>query len=144
MRPKNDLASVKSITAIEALARRGMTLPRAKRAIEAMIEKGVAVVDVPLVEDVMTFYDELAKAGVGAASMASGGMDVRAIRTKLGLSQAEFAKRYNLDLDAIQNWEQGRRTPDRTSLSYLRVIAAFPEHAAKAQEELSSALDDLS
>ncbi|HEX5998391.1 MAG TPA: helix-turn-helix domain-containing protein [Hyphomicrobiaceae bacterium] len=55
----------------------------------------------------------------------------------LGLSQEQFARRFNLDLDALQNWEQGRRSPDRTVLSYLRVIAAAPETAARAQEVAS-------
>jgi putative transcriptional regulator len=62
-------------------------------------------------------------------------LDVRAVREGLGLSQEQFARRYNLELDAVQNWEQGRRTPDRTVQSYLRVIAAYPEIAARAQEE---------
>jgi putative transcriptional regulator len=51
------------------------------------------------------------------------------------MSQEQFALRYNLDLDAVQNWEQGRRAPERAVLSYLRVIKADPKTAARAQEE---------
>jgi putative transcriptional regulator len=51
------------------------------------------------------------------------------------MSQEQFARRYNLDLDALQNWEQGRRSPERAVWSYLRVIADQPKEAARAQEE---------
>jgi putative transcriptional regulator len=54
------------------------------------------------------------------------------------MSQEQFARRYNLDLDALQNWEQGRRLPERAVLSYLRVIAADPRLAAQAQEETAA------
>jgi DNA-binding XRE family transcriptional regulator len=35
--------------------------------------------------------------------------DVRAIRAKLGLSQAEFAVRFGFPLDTLRKWEQGTR-----------------------------------
>src|ERR1700722_1327187 len=40
--------------------------------------------------------------------------DVGKIRTKLKLSQREFARRYGFSIDSIQNWVQGRRVPDRS------------------------------
>jgi len=118
-----------------ALARRGMTMLRAKRAIEAMLEDGEVAVDVPTVEDVGVLARELRRAGIKVARIATAPVDVRALRISLGLSQEQFARRYNLDLDALQNWEQGRHTPGRAVLSYLRVIAADPKAAARAQEE---------
>ena len=39
-------------------------------------------------------------------------VDVRAVRERLGLSQAKFASRFGFALDAVRNWEQGRRQPD--------------------------------
>jgi putative transcriptional regulator len=135
MRPKSDLTEVKTITATKALAKRGMTMLRAKRAVETMIDKGEAVIEVPIVEDVMTFYNDLAKAGISASRIASEPLDLQAVRVGLGLTQEQFARRYNLALDAIQNWERGVRTPDRSMQSYLRVIAAYPEIAARAQEQ---------
>jgi putative transcriptional regulator len=135
MRPKSDLTEVKTITATKALAKRGMTMLRAKRAVETMIDKGEAVIEVPIVEDVMTFYNDLAKAGISASRIASEPLDLQAVRVGRGLTQEQFARRYNLALDAIQNWERGVRTPDRSMQSYLRVIAAYPEIAARAQEQ---------
>ena len=51
------------------------------------------------------------------------------------LTQEQFALRYGLDVDAVQNWEQGRYQPDRATLAYLRVIERQPTEAARAQEE---------
>jgi putative transcriptional regulator len=118
-----------------SLARRGLTMLRAKRAIETMLADGEVVVGVPMVEALPTLAGELRKAGVKAAKIVTGSVDVRALRLKVGMSQEQFARRYNLDLDALQNWEQGRRLPERAVLSYLRVIAADPQLAARAQEE---------
>jgi DNA-binding transcriptional regulator YiaG len=118
-----------------ALARRGMTMLRAKRAIESMLDDGEVAIEVPTVGSVPVLFSELRKAGVEAARIATGPVDVRVLRLSLGLSQEQFARRHNLDLDALQNWEQGRRIPERAVLSYLRVIAAQPAAAARAQEE---------
>ena len=54
-------------------------------------------------------------------------MDVRAIRKRFDLSRAKFAARFGLDPRALQDWEQGRRIPDRTARILLKVIEARPE-----------------
>lgn len=46
----------------------------------------------------------------------------RSVREGLGLSQAEFARRFGLSLRSLQEWEQARRLPDRAVFPYLRVI----------------------
>jgi transcriptional regulator with XRE-family HTH domain len=38
-------------------------------------------------------------------------MDIREMRNKLGDTQTEFAKRYNIPFRTIQNWETGLRNP---------------------------------
>ena len=46
-----------------------------------------------------------------------GGVDVKAIRAKSGLSQSGFAERYGFNLRTLQDWERGRvQTPLRNSL----------------------------
>ena len=60
---------------------------------------------------------------------------LRQMRADLDLTQEQFALRFGFDLDALQNWEQGRRKPDRAISAYLRVIARNPDAAARAQEE---------
>jgi len=50
-------------------------------------------------------------------------IDVRRIRTKAGMSQAEFARAFCINPRTLQEWEQGRRKPDTTTRAYLSVIA---------------------
>jgi putative transcriptional regulator len=59
-------------------------------------------------------------------------VDVRAVRAGTGLSRTEFARRFALDPRAMQDWEQGRRNPDRAARAYLRVIAYHPETVVEA------------
>ena len=59
-------------------------------------------------------------------------VDVRAVRAATGLSRAEFARRFALDPRALQDWEQGRRRPDRAARAYLTVIARDPEAVVEA------------
>jgi DNA-binding transcriptional regulator YiaG len=135
LRPDGALANVKTIDATGILARRGLSVLKAKRTIEAMVEHGEARVHVPTVESVKTLTRELKAVGVRAAQIAGSSVDPRKVREKLGLTQAQFALRYGLDLDTVQNWEQGRTKPDKASAAYLRVIARRPDEAAAAQVE---------
>jgi putative transcriptional regulator len=59
-------------------------------------------------------------------------VDVRAVRAGTGLSRAEFARRFALDPRALQDWEQGRRRPDRAARAYLTVIAHAPQTVVEA------------
>ena len=62
-------------------------------------------------------------------------IDVATIRNGLGLSQAEFAARFGFKLDAVQNWEQGRRRPDGAARAFLRVIDREPDAVRRALAE---------
>lgn len=53
-------------------------------------------------------------------------VNVKAIRQQLNMSQREFARRFGFNLDALQNWEQGRRFPDSTARVLLKVIEKHP------------------
>ncbi|MGH7059677.1 MAG: helix-turn-helix domain-containing protein [Stellaceae bacterium] len=52
---------------------------------------------------------------------------LRALRLRLGLSQAKFAARFHINLRTLQDWEQARRVPDDTVRAYLRVIERVPD-----------------
>lgn len=39
-------------------------------------------------------------------------VDVRKVRTKMGLSQAQFATKFGFPPATLRNWEQGRARPD--------------------------------
>jgi putative transcriptional regulator len=58
--------------------------------------------------------------------------DVRALRTKLHMSQQEFSQNYRIPLATLKGWEQGRRMPDATASAYLSVIAKLPDETRKA------------
>ena len=58
--------------------------------------------------------------------------DVKAVRDKLGASQSEFALMIGVSISTLQNWEQGRRTPDGPALALLRVAARNPKAVAEA------------
>jgi putative transcriptional regulator len=57
---------------------------------------------------------------------------VRALRSRLGLSQAQFAQRFGFTVDTVQQYEQGRRTPSGPASTLLRVIDADPEAVIRA------------
>jgi len=54
-------------------------------------------------------------------------VDVRELRQKMGLSQAQFATRFGLPPATLRNWEQGRARPDAPTRVLLAVIAKHPE-----------------
>jgi putative transcriptional regulator len=62
-------------------------------------------------------------------------IDVAAIRKRLGLSQGDFAARFGFKLDAVQNWEQGRRRPEGAARAFLRVIEREPDAVQRALAE---------
>lgn len=54
-------------------------------------------------------------------------VDVREVRTKMGLSQAQFAAKFGFPPGTLRNWEQGRARPDTPTRVLLAVIAKHPE-----------------
>lgn len=65
----------------------------------------------------VTYMRDLLKADV----------DVATLRASFRLSQAKFAALLGISVDTLQNWEQGRRTPDGPARILLRVAAVHPE-----------------
>lgn len=58
--------------------------------------------------------------------------EIKAIRQKLGKSQAEFALMIGVSVSTLQNWEQGRRRPEGPAQALLKVAAEHPEVVADA------------
>lgn len=110
------------IDAAMVLARRGVSLAQAKRAIEQLIERSVVAVELPAVEDKVAVVRELKVLKIAATAIRTDAVDVRSLRTKSGLSQSQFALLHNLSLDTLQKWESGERVPDRAAMNYLREI----------------------
>ncbi len=131
--PLADRPRINTVTAAIELARRGLPLLRAKRALERMLAEGRAYVHLPVVEDAEALSRTLASFGIAAAVHGPPeAVDVRAIREGLGLTQEEFAVRFGLGLDTVRNREGNRRQPDKAARSHLTAIARMPDRIQEA------------
>jgi DNA-binding transcriptional regulator YiaG len=115
-----------------ALRRRGASLLKAKRAVEAAVERRANVIVAPTVEDIGALGRELERCGFAASLVETGAVDVKALRERLELTQEQFADRFGFEIDALRNWEYGRRAPDAAARSYLTVIDRAPEAVQQA------------
>jgi putative transcriptional regulator len=57
---------------------------------------------------------------------------IRMTRTKLGLSQPEFAARFRVPVGTLRDWEQARVMPPDFAVAYVRVIGLHPDLVTKA------------
>lgn len=57
---------------------------------------------------------------------------VKVIRRALGLSQEDFASRFQIPLGTLRDWEQGRKDPDAAARAYLVVIGRNPVAVSEA------------
>ena len=61
-------------------------------------------------------------------------VDVKAVRQRTGLTQAEFAAKFAISLGTLRHWERGDRMPRGTALVLLNVIAREPKAVMRALE----------
>jgi putative transcriptional regulator len=59
---------------------------------------------------------------------------VHAVRRRLGMSQADFARTLRIPIGTIRNWEQDRVQPDPAARALLTILYRQPEAALKALE----------
>ena len=57
---------------------------------------------------------------------------VKELRSKIGLSQPQFAAILHVDVGTLRNWEQGRREPTGPAKALLTAISRDPRHVLKA------------
>ena len=50
----------------------------------------------------------------------------------MNLTQEAFARRFEIALGTLRDWEQGVRLPDSTAKAYLRVIERNPDAVVQA------------
>src|ERR1700679_701882 len=58
-------------------------------------------------------------------------VNVLRLRTKLGMTQEEFAALYSIAIGTLRDWEQRRKRPDAAARAYLKIIERDPEAVAK-------------
>lgn len=61
-----------------------------------------------------------------------GPMDVKAIRSQVGMSQSEFATSFGISLGTLRHWERGDRQPHGPARVLLNVLAREPETVLNA------------
>ena len=66
-----------------------------------------------------------------------GDVDVKALRKRRGYSQAQFSRRFGFAIDAVQDWEQHRRLPDRTARILLASLLSLPNLTRRSSATLS-------
>jgi len=88
-------------------------------------------------------FDQLHQSMKEAVAIAKGDMqpsrvftveppDVKAVREKIGLSQAMFAAMIGVKVKTLQNWEQHRRNPTGAAAALLTIFERKPETSMKA------------
>lgn len=81
-----------------------------------------------------------------AATYIPADIDVRKIRSDVGMSQEAFAQKFGFSVHQIRDWEQGRVRPIQGLRAYLLLIATDPEFVSEAlkrsREEAELAAQD--
>jgi DNA-binding transcriptional regulator YiaG len=138
--PRHHSASLGSVKAIlspggikkpvelaRVLKRHGMSLRKAHETLNRLTAGDQVAVALDGV-DAQTFASEASALGAKVQFIKTPTVDVKTVRARFGISQAEFAARFGLELDTIQNWEQGRYGgPDRSALLLLKIIEEYPQ-----------------
>src|SRR5439155_25064633 len=60
--------------------------------------------------------------------------DIRAVRERSGMTQAQFAATFGIGIGTLQKWERGERRPSGAAKSLLRVMQADLPSVVKALE----------
>ena len=58
--------------------------------------------------------------------------DIKKIRNSLDKSQSEFAIMIGVSVAKLQNWEQGRRSPEGPARALLKIASENPKAVVKA------------
>jgi putative transcriptional regulator len=59
-------------------------------------------------------------------------VDVKLIRSQIGMSQSEFASAFGISVSTLRHWERGDRSPQGPALALLNVVAKEPKAVLRA------------
>lgn len=121
------------VTVARTLVGAGLSLRKAHEVLDRLAADEAVPVILPAVADAAEAAAHLGSLGVALEwRRPPETIDVKAVRERLALTQAEFAARFGFELDTVQNWEQGRNAPDGPTRTLLRIIEQNPEAVENA------------
>lgn len=144
LRPEGATFTINAIAVTRILAKCGLRLLRAKRAVEDVIAGNEVTLVLPRVTSRDHLVEELAAAGVQGKflrkrphikSKSVAGKWVKKVREGAGLTQEQFAVVYGVDLKTLQKYEQCVSIPAASVLSYFQMIEADPEAVKRLRIE---------
>ena len=59
-------------------------------------------------------------------------IDVKNVRSKMGMTQTEFASAFGISVSTLRHWERGDRVPHGPALVLLNVVDKEPQAVLKA------------
>ncbi len=69
---------------------------------------------------------ELNELGIEIEKTSISHVDIKNIRTQIGVSQAVFAKLLNISISTVRQWEQGVRKPNGSTMVLLELLQKNP------------------
>lgn len=136
LRAEGAPSAIDAIAATRALAQCGLTLLRAKRAIETVIAGNEVTLGLPTVASRDRLVADLTEAGLQPrflrrkprlTSKSVASKWIRQVRESAGLTQEQFAVVYGVDLKTLRKYEQGASIPATAVLSYFQMIESDPQ-----------------
>ncbi len=124
------------ISVAKRLRAAGLTLKAAHAAITRLAEADLAVCRIAEGADIPALARDLAPLDVLVYRRRCVTPAIVAeVRARHGLSQREFAEVLGIDIDTLQNWEQGRNRPDAAALNLVMAFDKAPELIQQATLE---------
>ena len=126
----------KPISVAQRLRAAGLTLGAAHALINRLAETRLAVCQIAEGAGIPVLAADLAAMNVHTyrRRQLDPGL-IAEVRARHGLSQREFAGLLGIEIDTLQNWEQGRNKPDTAALNLVMAFDKSPELIEQAAFE---------
>jgi DNA-binding transcriptional regulator YiaG len=127
----------KRISVAKRLRAAGLSMQAAHAVVTRLAEADMAVCRIAEGADIPALARDLAPLDVRVSRRrdATPGV-IGEVRARHGLSQREFAEMLGIDVNTLQNWEQGRNKPDSATLNLVMVFDKAPELIEQTAFEL--------
>lgn len=121
---------------VQRLRAAGLTLRAGHAVINRLAESRLAVCEIAADASIPALAADLAQLNVQVLRRRRPDPSlVVQVRTRHGLSQREFAAVLGIDINTLQNWEQGRSRPETAALSLIIAFDKSPELIEQAALE---------